>query len=203
MLRTTHRKPGWIFYPGWIAFTSISMLIAWAIAWAIIAQIVRVVGATMLVSGQRHITEDFLGLPVLVPVLGLLTGLLQYLLLRGYLPRMSWWIAATLLGWLLLFAVGLLSARFSVTMPPALAVALVAGLVGLPQWLLLRRRVSHAGYWMLSSVLGWGVALLLVNGPISSQQDVLAVALLPPIAGSMAWWLLLDKLPHRARVEVL
>ncbi len=197
MVVRDNRKPKWIFYPAWVVLSVMSIPIAWVIAGAIISQVEKVLGGTIQVAGQTHITEDFLFGFVLLPVLGLLTGLVQFLLLRRYLPRMGWWIAATVLSWLLLLVVLRLSALFPSTLSIALAGVVIGGSIGLPQWLVLRQRVHRAALWILASVLGWGVALLLTDGAISSQQEVLSVLLLPPAAASIAWWLLLDKLPQR------
>lgn len=188
MVGTNNQKPQWFFYPAWAVLSILSIPVAWVIAGAIMSQIVK---------------EDFPLLYVFLPVLALLTGFLQYLLLRGYLPRMGWWIAATVLGWLLFAVVHFLPAPFTANLPPALAfvlaVVFMGGSIGLFQWLLLRRRVNRAVYWILSSGIGWAVALLLTDGAISSQQEVLSFVVLPPVAGSIAWWLLLDKLPQRKR----
>ncbi len=197
MVVRDNRKPKWIFYPAWVVLSVISIPIAWVIAWAIISQVEKAVGGTILVGGQTHITEDYLFGYFFLPALGLLTGLLQYLLLRRYLLRIGWWIAATVLSWLLLLVVLGLSALFTFTLSIALAGVVIGGAIGLPQWLVLRQRVRRAALWILASVLGWGVALLLTDGAISSQQEVLSVVLLPPTAASIAWWLLLDKLPQR------
>ena len=197
MMVRDNRKPGWLFYLGWVIASALGIPIAWAITWAIMPLVTNAVGETVQVGGQSHITEDFLGLYVLLPVLGLLAGLLQYPLLRRYLARMASWIAATVLGWLLLSVVLGVLTLFAVAVPPALVIVLIGGSIGLPQWLLLRQRVRRAAVWMLASVLGWGMALLLAPGAISNQQQVLAVMLVPPLAGSIAWWLLLVKLPQR------
>ncbi|MGB8645907.1 MAG: hypothetical protein WCF84_11770 [Anaerolineae bacterium] len=199
------RKPAWFFYPGWVVLTAISIPIAFFIAMAIMSPIVRTVGDTIVVGGQRHITEDFLPAYILVPVLGLLTGSLQYLLLRLYLPRMGWWIAVTFVGWLLPFAI--LSFLFSIAALPgftgtaamALSAVVYGGSIGLAQWLLLRRRVRRAYLWILGCMLGWGVAFLVVGESISNTPDIVAVALIPPAVACFAWWLLLDKLaPHES-----
>ena len=207
MTVTPHRTPEWLFYPGWVVLSAVSLPLAWFLAWALMSQIVKVVGDTIQVGGQTHITEDFLLLYVFCPVLGLLTGLLQYLLLRRYLPRIGGWVVATLLGWLLLAVVlylvsTLVSRAVSVDTgwSRVLALVLIGGALALPQWLVLRRRVPRASGWLLSSVLGWGLALLAIGDTISSPLDVLAIGLLPPAMASLAWWLLLDQLPqHEGR----
>jgi len=203
MMQTDNRKPAWLFYPGWVALSAISIPIAWSITWAIVSRIVQVVGGRIQVAGQSHITEDFIGGYVLLPMLGLLIGLLQYLLLRRYLPRMVWWIPATVLGWALPLLLGLASVGWlpALAIDPvwsgALGFALIGASIGVCQWLVLRRRIHRATLWVLASILGWGMSGLVSGETISSQLDVIALALLPPTAVSLAWWLLLDKLPTR------
>ena len=199
-MTTNDRKPRWSFYPGWIALSAISGPLAWWIAWLLISQIQRVVGSTVQVGGQSRITEDFLLGTILLPLFGLLTGLLQALLLRRTLPRMGWWIVATVLGWLLPFAVLRL---LSVLLAPVLDVnstqarmllgMLIGGSMGLMQWLVLRPRVPNAAWWILASVLGWTTTALVTGETLSSTLDMLAVVLLPPIATGFALWLLLDR----------
>lgn len=201
---TDNRKPGWFFYPAWVVLSASGVPVAWAIAWALVSQVERAVGGTIQVGGQTRIAEDFLLLYIFLPVFGVVSGFPQYLLLRRYLPRMRWWIAATVLGWLLPFAVLRL---FSATLSPALdvdsmwfvvlAIALIGGSIGLTQWLVLRQRVRRAAWWILASVLGWGMVRLVADETISSTLDVLSFGLLPPVATSIALWLLLDKLPQR------
>jgi hypothetical protein len=103
---TDNTRPEWFFYPGWVVLSAISIPIAWIIYWALISLIKKVVGDTIQVGGQPHITEDFLLLYILAPAIGLVTGIFQYLLLRRYLLRMGWWITATTLGWSLAFIGG-------------------------------------------------------------------------------------------------
>jgi hypothetical protein len=142
---------------------------------------------------------------ILWPAVGLVTGLLQYLLLRRYLQRMGWWIAATTLGWLLGHIGGrLLSCTLYGTLDidsiwfETLVTALVGGSMGLAQWLVLHQCVRHAAWWILANVLGWGV-LGWGAAALSSQMVIPAVGimLMPGIATSVALWLLLDQLPQR------
>ena len=206
MVVTGNRKPKWFFYPGWVVLSAISIPIAWVIAWALISQVEKAVGGTIQVGGHTRITEDFLLSYIFFPVLGLLTGFLQYLFLRRYLPRMGWWIAATVLGWLLpcvvfrlFYDISSSALDVSSVWFVTLAIALTGGFIGLPQWLVLRQRVRHAAWWILANVLGWGVGLV-AGKTLSNPLGLLAFGLMPPIAASVALWLLLDQLP-RCEVE--
>jgi hypothetical protein len=204
MVIAGNRKPKWFFYPGWVVLSAISIPVAWVIAWALISQVEKVVGGTIQVGGQTRITEDLLSSYVFFPALGLVVGCLQYLLLRRHLPRMGWWIVATMVGWLLPFAVlrlgfATLSAALDANSMWSVAgvIVLIGGCIGLAQWLVLRQRVRHAAWWVPANVLGWGMAILVGGDTISSLLDVLAFGLLPPTTASIALWLLLDKLPQR------
>ncbi len=202
MMLTDNRKPPWSFYLEWVMLTAISIPVAWAITWVILSRIVQVVGGTILVGGVRHITEDYIAGYIFMPLLGLLIGVVQYALLRGYLPRMAAWIAATVLGWVLPLSLLYLSSTGLLPAPSldpissgAVAFAIIGASIGLCQWFVLRRRIPRAALWILISIVGWCVAGIAVGEVISSQLDVIVIALLPPIASSIAWWLLLDKLP--------
>jgi len=203
MMATDNRKPRWFFYPGWVALSAISILIAWVVVWALISQVEKAVGGTIQVGGQTRITEDFLFSYIFFPVLGLLTGFLQYLLLRRYLPRMGWWIAATTLGLLLGF-VGrrllfrTLHSTLDSTWFGILMTVLLGGSMGLVQWLVLRQRVRHAAWWILANVLGWGIVGWGAE-TLSNQMviPIVGILLVPGIATSIALWLLLDRLPQR------
>lgn len=199
MMTTDYRRPKWFLYPGWVALSAISLLLAVAAYWVLIPPIVQIVGDKILVGGQSRITEDFLLPCVSWPTLGLANGLLQYLLLRRYLPRMSWWIVATALGWpLALFITdrlyyATLSTTFDVNSVwfVVVKIILTGGTIGLAQWFVLRERVHHAAWWILANVLGWGI------GAILSRWLDLWVFGVPAIATGVALWLLLDQLPRR------
>ena len=96
------KKPEWRFYLAWILLTMLCVPIAFLIDLAIIQCIItNIIGDFIYVDGVRHITEDYLGMYTFVPIAGFLIGLLQYILLRRYLPHMSWWVLVTTGGWLL------------------------------------------------------------------------------------------------------
>src|SRR5512144_3235501 len=99
-LLTIHKKPEWSFYFAWIALTFLCVPIAYILDLVLLRIITSFVGDFIYVNGVQHITEDYLALYPFIPIVSLLTGILQYVLLRSYLPRMGWWILATIGGWL-------------------------------------------------------------------------------------------------------
>jgi hypothetical protein len=199
MMVTRSQTPDWLFYPAWVTLHIISVLLALAVYWALISPIKSIAGEYLLIAGQAHITEDFL-LPYIVwPTLALANGLWQYALLRRYLPGIGWWIGATALGWLLaLFGA---QSLYRATVATALDVnsilfglvkiLLTGGVIGSAQWLVLRRRVPHAAWWILANVIGWGVSTV-----FSSWLDLWILAA-PALATVIAWWFLLDQWPRR------
>ena len=193
------KSPRWSFYLGWIVLNLIAVVAAGLISLALIILITQIVGDTIQVGGQSRITEDFLFMYVLFPVIGLVTGFLQYLLLRRYLPRMIGWIPATLLGWLMPFVTGFLILNVlglqNDTFSLMLGLLLIGAMVALPQWLLLRQRVRHAFWWILAVGLGWGLVGLLNLVTSDPLPVLLAIGLLPAIATGIAFWLLLDWYP--------
>lgn len=199
------RKPKWFFYPGWVVLSTLSIPIAWLISGVIISQIERIVGGTIEVAGRTRITEDFLFDYVFFPTLVLLTGLLQYLLLRHYLPRIGRWVAATALGWLLGIAVVYLGYA---VWPVALnansvwSSMLIGAVAGLAQWLVLRRWAPRAGWWALASVLGWGLVRLIAGEVFTSLLELLIIGAVPAaVTGLALWWLLIHLPQHEIAVR--
>jgi hypothetical protein len=204
MMVADSKKPKWFFYPEWVVLSTLSILFAWLMSWAIISQVERVVGGTMEVAGRTRITEDFLFNYTFVPLLILLTGLLQYLLLRRYLPRMGWWIVATAVGWPL----GIVAVYFGNAIWPVVlnansiwSAALVGAVIGLAQWLVLRRRVSHAGWGVLATALGWGLVRLIAGEVFISPVELLIIGAVPAtVTGLALWWLLAHSPQHETAV---
>lgn len=194
-----HEKPRWPFYVGWVVLNFLAVVMAWYIAGAIITQITKIVGGTIQVGGQSRITEDFLLLYTLFPIIGLLTGILQYILLHRYLPHLTWWIVATFLGWLMPFITGFfiltVLAIGNSTFEIMLGLLLIGTTMSLPQWWLLRQRVHYAFWWILAYGLGWCLAGLLNLVTSDPLPVLLTIALMPAITTAIACWLLLDWFP--------
>lgn len=201
MKTTKNKKPAWYFYLGWVTLNILVIVLAWYIAWALMSQITNIVGGRIQVGGQSRITEDFLFMYVLFPIMGLLTGIIQYVLLRLYLPRMVWWIAATLLSWLMPFAIGFFITKLLTptnnTFLILLGMIVIGTAVALPQWWMLRSRVHHAFWWILAYAFGWYMIGLLNLITTKTFTFLLAVAVVPSITTGAACWLLFNWLPRR------
>ncbi len=187
------KKPEWHFYPTWIFLTVLCVPIAFILNLVIIKAITTIVGDIIYVNGVRHITEDYLFIYPFVPIMGLLMGLIQFGLLRRYLPHMGWWVLATTGGWLLGALLILISGWLNILTYESLYIELrfiVMGLsIGVVQWLLLRRRLPRAGWWVGANVVGWGL-LGLITGDSLNQLGLL---LLPALVTAVMLALLMNR----------
>ena len=116
-----------------------------------------------------------------------------------------WWVLATTVGWFSGFIVGSVGGYAVMEILPSYGnVALVAwgGVVlgagvGIFQWLVLRRRVSRAGWWVLASILGLAggavvgtTAVALAGGDPTTWGVVGGWVVGGAMAGLMQWFVL-------------
>jgi hypothetical protein len=190
-------KPGWPFYPAWILLTLLAVPVAFFLALAVLRLIISFVGDFIYVDGVRHITEDYLLLYVFVPLVGLVTGALQYALLRRSFPSMGWWVPATLGGWLLGTFLAALPVRLG--LPGALWndmdwFFLVLGLcTGAGQWSVLRQHIPRSGWWLPANLIGWGLLALVTPGSSMGQYGLFLLGLFPACATAAAFALLVRR----------
>ena len=191
-----HEQPRWSFYLLWILLTMFCVPIAFFLSLIILRIIVLFVGDFINVNGVQHITEDYLALYVFVPLKGLLTGVLQYELLRRYFPRMRSCVAATIGGWLLgaflILTHGWLNPTNTV-LSLDLAFLIMGLSIGVGQWLLLRQRLPRAGWWIGANVVGWSILALVTNGNSMGQFGLFALGLLPACATALVLALLIKQ----------
>lgn len=191
-----NEKPRWFFYLLWILFTLLCMPIAFFLDLIILRIIILFTGDFIYMDGVRHLTEDYLGIHIFVPIVGLLTGILQYGLLRRYLPHMGWWVTATVGGWLLGAFLILIPGWLNWTNPLFnidLAFIVVGLSIGVGQWLLLRRRLPRAGSWIVANVAGWGLLALTTEGNSIGQFGLFAFGFLPACATALMLALLMKQ----------
>ena len=124
--------------------------------------------------------DQLVGFSLLLAVLGAGVGVMQWLVLRRELSQAGWWVAATMSG-VVVVGVGLAVAwaydvvfqdgRFDVVGPQPVIASLAAfAAIGVMQWLVLRRQVARAGWWVLANVLGF------VGGYLLGVSIALALA---------------------------
>jgi hypothetical protein len=197
-LMVTDQKPDRYFYIAWILWTTFCIPIAYFIIMVLMLIIALVIGDTIRVNGVEHITEDYLSIYFLAPVMGLVTGAVQYGLLRRILPRMGGWVLATAGGWLLgMFLVAaFMQLHWMVIAQMDLTFLLMGLSIGLAQWPVLRRRLPGAGWWPLASLLGWGLVALVKRSNSIDQYGLLVLGFFPACATAAALALLMNQIPR-------
>ena len=91
-------------------------------------------------------------------VIGSAVGIAQWLVLRRWISPVGWWVALSIIG----FGVGKALAEAALpattTLPGyALTGAIIGVVVGLAQWVVLRRSLASAGWWVPATSLAWVV----------------------------------------------
>jgi len=186
-MKTERRAVGWSFWLAWVLASimgfGIGMLLGASIAYGLFNR--EVFDATMGIT---------LGL-----VTGAIGGFAQWLVLRDHIPGAGWWVVASALG----FAAFMGTPATVATENPAMAGimgAIALGFVGgIPQWIILRRHVERAGWWLVATLFGALVGE--IGFPISFAIDatgnlsVIVVGVLfgvglGAIPGAMLVWLL-------------
>lgn len=187
------------FFLVWIILTSLGVPIAFLLSIIVLKTITNIVGDFVYVDGVQHITEDYLMMYVFIPIVSLVTGALQYGLLRRFLPRLGWWVPATVAGWLLgVLLISLPSWLGWMDSPPNnldLILLTMGFAIGLTQWLVLRRRLSRAGWWIIANILGWALLGLITRKNSLDQYGLFALGLLPACTTAVMLALHLNRVP--------
>jgi len=128
---------------------------------------------------------------------GTVLGAMQWLVLRRWVSRSGWWVLTTILGWTVsAFVVNSLSESLIICGTPVLV---GAALCGTMQWLVLRRQISRAGWWVLANLVSWpmgwlvlvSVSELMGYGTAAQALGLVMAAVLPAvITGLVLVWLL-------------
>jgi len=113
---------------------------------------------------------------------GTVVGTAQWWVLRRPLPKLTWqtWALVTALGAFVAWALGMIPSTFFLTHAPSAAASsgpmnqsVIYGLaalmgfalgpiLGIPQWVALRRYVEHAGWWVLANAVAWALGMTVV-----------------------------------------
>jgi hypothetical protein len=98
--------------------------------------------------------QPSLGLVLIVIILGLAGGFMQWLVIRRRIAGTGWWVPASTLG----FPVALVMAEGAmrlVGIPSPILLGVLFGILsGILPWLVLRRQVARAGWWVPAHLLG-------------------------------------------------
>ena len=124
---------------------------------------------------------------------GAATGMMQWLILRRHLKGASWWVLSSALSFAMGAALGFLASGLLEVLgtPTGAFLIIVASgpVVGTAQWVVLRRQVYRAGWWILATSLAWGLgwSIELLTGSLAFVASGIVVA---AITGAVLVWLL-------------
>lgn len=167
--------PPWAWLAGWTAANVLgwgfSLLLFISVGWGLQGRLERSIGDA---------PAALVGFALAGMAAGAILGLLQGLALRGTGVPLLRWAGATAGGYAL--GLGLMMAimaaldpgpRFDPLVLPVLL--LPALLLAAAQWLVLRRALARAGWWVAAGALGFVLALLIAMG-LGGEGRELAVA---------------------------
>lgn len=221
-IQMTHVPWQWKIWRQWIAANAVSETIGLGGTFLI---------GILLLANAEHTIGTVLAaiLAVAAGTLmeGLCVGTAQWLVLRRPLRMMQWhtWAVATASGACIAWTLGMVPSTFMVNgsssgpggpgaMSDLIVYALAAGMglvlgaiLGLPQWLALRRYAPHAGWWVSANALAWmlGMVVIFIGAssiPASGFSWQIAILLLlfvvaaGAVVGAVHGWFLIW-LPHR------
>lgn len=101
-------------------------------------------------------------------ILGGAVGVAQWLVLRRHAEQVGWWIVATIAGFMVGLGIGMpladtgfmpTGAALRVAYNTGMTGAIVGVVLGLFQWVVLRRFIPSAALWIVASALGWMVGM--------------------------------------------
>lgn len=168
--------------------------------------------AVLIVHGSFGFTMDDLGTHLsnalmLIAggaVLGYGTGILQKSLLKEQFIISSFWIYSLVIGFVLselisgiiLWRLDILRGQLNVLnsenpFPEAAVFAFAGLIIGLFQWSILRHNFKKSAYWVIASMLGWGICILATI--LSDLAFFLGALLYGAITGATLLWVLQPK----------
>ena len=116
-------------------------------------------------------------------------AMLQRQLTRAEWRTLLWWVVATTFGWVVGFAV---CEAFSAFLKSISSDGLIIGTgVGIAQALILRRQIGDAGWWILASIVGFGIGKVLGDQVAANLGGLVGSALggatIGLAAGALQW----------------
>lgn len=173
----------------------------WVVGWSIAFFLFELLGSIVYVNGDGLLAY------VALPSIGISLGMLQWLVLKHHLPQAGWWILASLVGYLGAIPV-VRSPNVLVVSPESLLddavfLFILGAVVGIPQWLVLRRHYSRSFWWVLVSTLWWMSLLIIVANPVSSLVEFIGFSgIIGAISGAVSGFFLIWLIRERSSEEI-
>ena len=184
------RPEDWRVWLGWV----LASTVGWAVGGP--AGVAAGGSGDIIVAGYIGVTAG-----------GILAGMLQWLVLRRHVAGAGWWMAAgpvgALIGGVVIFAGAAVAGADAGWV---VGTALFGPLVGVLQWLVLRRRVTRAGWWVAASAAGWvaagpgvGLVAAVMGAALTANAGWAALGIMyGAVTGCALVWLLRQPRPAAA-----
>ena len=189
-------KPQIGLFVRWVSAGTFGMFVGFVLMYAIVI----VVSAFF-----EGVNEDRLFPNVMVAALVVLTyTVAHWWILRGEIEGSAIWLLASILGW----SVALASAAFldqqGLIVTAKLAGRILLGtlvglIVGVAQWLSLRRSFHWASLWILGSVIGWSMLMVVIGRSITNILEMALAGVTPSIFTGLALVLLKSRTQMEGR----
>jgi len=185
------RSSSALFYVCWVIANMAAVLLSFGLIYAMIE-----------LTKELHldVNEDQLAGALIFFLLSMLLGAGQWLVLRTRLSHAAWWVVATVAGILAGIYLGQSLIQASITYAGLawnwdwgilLFNSFIGAVMGLAQWLVLRRHVAHAALWVPITVAGWLALGAVIGKSIDTSTDLVMFGLMPAvITGAGLLWLL-------------
>ena len=141
-------------------------------------------------------------------ILGIPFGLAQWLVLRRFLPVSPLWVMTIPISWFLFYFIAyiipdslLQNVDDEAASTLTIGFLVLGAVMGLSQWLILRRKLTRAALWILGSSLGVGLGfgIVLATGLINQYEGIsywVVILVYSITTGSFLPWLL----NHKAQI---
>jgi hypothetical protein len=194
MIKTSN----WPWFLKWIALTTIALLAAFLLMApfsAVLLMIVNQLGDLSIIEGYEPDLLNFVGFII---AFSFTLSAAQWQLLRKVLPNARGWFWATAAG---LFLGGLTAGAIIFTLSDSLSLNSwqavvyllpVGSVIGIAQWLVLRRLLPNA-FWIILIDIAATCSILLAGRAITSIPELLVFLILPGGITGLGIWLLLRK----------
>ncbi len=164
-----YRKADWGIWPSWVVLHLLSIPLAMFLMLVIVIIINGIV-----MPYHQWTTAQYVQLPALLLGFAVVMGTLQSLLIHKYLRHgMSWGIVtglgcivAALLGYLVWLIAERLDFLENELALAGIIFVIFGGTIGLFQYLVLRKVVAKAFWWIVASTIGYSSLILLVLQPV-------------------------------------
>jgi hypothetical protein len=178
ILKAIHKHATQGFWLWWLFATLVGIIIGMAIVF---------LGLIPLRNNSSQAAQAARGF-VIGAAFGATVGTAQWFVLRRYFDRVGWWVLLTFIGWVAYWVLNtmnlLVKAQGIAFIPDLLNLAIFGVILGVLQWLLLRKKIHFAGWWVPANIAGMMLASLVIDAIDTALQGDSPFDF---ITGSIVW----------------